>query len=449
MLGRTFGHYAIAGVSQKAVGLVLIPITAHFLGAQGYGQLALLVALANLGSIIAALGLPEYLQRYAYRRVNCHQGAVLGARWAVILLLISPLLAWALSTSMPGDLRWSWVQWLLVNLALGALLGLRLVLLRVANRSGRYLALIALHSGCHLALTLFALLTGLGPGGMMAAGALATLIALGLEAGGFWGRLVLRPIPSIRPILAYSLPLALSLAATFVLNGYERPWLAQVLSLEQLGAYALMAQLSLLPAYAMEPFMLWWGPKRHVLASQQQWDEIARWVALACVGLMLMIALAALILPPLIVILFDPEFHSAIEILPWLLAATLFRQLSAMMNLGLYHRSTGNLPLCLNLVLVVPALVLIPLVIQAWGAQGLVGLITGLMVAKFLMTLLISQHLMKLPYAYPVLVATLLPLLAGLVGSPLWLGLVVVLSLLILIRRSGTGRVFALAEGTK
>ncbi|WP_417347511.1 lipopolysaccharide biosynthesis protein [Ferrimonas sp.] len=449
MLGRAVGHYAIAGISQKAVGLVLIPITAHFLGAQGYGQLALLVALANLGSIVAALGLPEYMQRYAYRRANCHQGAVVGARWAMILLLFSPLLAWALTTLMPGNLHWSWVQWLLVNLSLGALMGLRLVLLRVANRSGRYLALVALHSGCHLTLTLFALGADLGPGGMMAAGALATILALGVEAGSFWCRLVLRPLRRVGPILAYSLPLALSLAATFVLNGYERPWLAQVLSLEELGAYALIGQLSLLPAYAMEPFMLWWGPKRHVLASQKGFDEIARRVDLACVALMLMIALAALVLPSLVRLLFEPQFHWAIEFLPWLLAATLFRQLSAMMNLGLYHRSTGNLPLCLNLVLVVPALALIPFVIQPWGAQGLVWLLAGLMVAKFLMTLLISQYLLNLPYAYPWLLVTLLPLMAGLMVSPLWLGLAVSLCLLILIRRPRGQGVLAFMGGVK
>lgn len=449
MLGRTIGHYAIAGVSQKAVGLALIPLTAHFLGAQGYGQLALLVALANLGSIVAALGLPEYMQRYAYRRSKCLQGAMLGARWALLLLLFSPLLAWSLSSLMPGELHWSWVQWLLVNLAMGSLLGLRLVLLRVAGRSGRYLGLVAMHSGCHLVLTLAALVAGLGPGGMMAAGALATIIALGMEAGGFWCRLVVRPVRRIRPIMAYSLPLALSLASSFALNGYERPWLAQVLSLEELGAYALMGQLSLLPAYAMEPFMLWWGPRRHVLARKGELEEVARWVVLACVALTLMIALAALLLPSLIQIAFKPEFHGATELLPWLLAATLFRQLAAMMNLGLYHRSTGNLPLCLNLLLVIPALLLIPLVVRSSGVQGLVWLLAGMMAVKFLITLLISQSLLNLPYAYPLLLVTLLPLLTGLMGSYLGLWLVVALCLLILILRPRGEGVSALVGGTK
>ncbi|BDY04921.1 oligosaccharide flippase family protein [Ferrimonas sp. YFM] len=449
MLGRTFGHYAIAGISQKAVGLILIPVTAHFLGAQGYGQLALLVAVANLGSIVAALGLPEYMQRYAYRRAKCLQAAVLGVRWAAVLLLFSPLLAWSLASLLPGDLHWSWLQWLMVNLSLGSLMGLRLVLLRVAHRSGRYLGLVALHSACHLSFTLVALMADLGAGGMMAAGAIATIVALTLEAGRFWMKLVLRPLTRVKSVLVYSLPLTLSLAATFSMNGYERPWLSQALSLEQLGAYTLVAQLCLLPAYVMEPFMLWWGPKRHVLASRARFDEIARWVTLAAIGLALAIALAALTLPVMVTAMFDAAFHPALTFLPGLLAATLFRQLAAMMNLGLYHRQTGNLPLVLNLVLVLPALILIPLVIQSWGAQGLVWLLVGLMAVKFVLSLVVSQYLLPLPYDYPVLLAVLLTLMLGLFVSPLWLIVATLMSLTALIRHSRKQAGGAVLEGAK
>ncbi|WP_028114840.1 hypothetical protein [Ferrimonas kyonanensis] len=392
-------YYAVGGVTQKALGLLMLPVTASLLGVAAFGQLGLLVAVANVGSLVASLGLTECCQRYASDAAMLRRIQAFGWRYGCALLLLSPLLALGLARLLPGDLHWLWLQLLLANLAMGGWLGLRLVALRINNRPQRFFWVIVSMSALQTGLSLLLLLAGMGVGAVMLSGAVATATILIWDARPMLMRAARSPVGPWRPIVGYGLPLALSTGITFVLNGYERPWLAEAVSLEVLGAYVLVWQLSLLPAYAMEPFMLWWGPLRHRLADRNESVILARVTAAGVALLVVAIALAATAIPLAFPWLFDAAYQQGLQWLPALLLITLLRQIPALLSIGVYHRATGNLALMLNAAIMLPALVLLPLAIIVAGLTGLIQAMTLLMAIRAMLFYWVSQRQLRLPYS--------------------------------------------------
>ncbi|WP_298441736.1 hypothetical protein [uncultured Ferrimonas sp.] len=447
-------HYGLGCIAQRSLSLLLLPLTSTVLGISAFGQLGLLVALANVGSIVAGLGLAETAQRFAAMPQRLAQLATLTRYYGGLWLLLSPCTL-LLAPWLPGQLQglWLWLLWL--NLGCGAQLGVRLMLLRIADRSGRYAKVMLLWSGLQGSLTMSALLLGFGVGGVMFAGAAATALALGYS----WRGESLPPVDPaqqgvrsaplgadpqprhrrfahIMPLLRYGVPMALCTAIGVVFVGYERPWLAQTLGVAALGQYALMAQLAFLPIYLIEPFNLWWFPRRMALAQQRHHHELARWSDIGVFLLLLAVLLVALLLPPVVQLLFAPDYWPALQWLPGLLAIALLRQLASVLNLGVYFRDSGQLPLRLNAAIALPALLLVPLAVAGGGVLWLLWLMLGLMAVRAGLFYWRSQQLYCLPYQrQQLLLALTVGLAALVVDQPLGYASAALLQLGLLWRR--------------
>ncbi|TKB57288.1 lipopolysaccharide biosynthesis protein [Ferrimonas aestuarii] len=393
-----WAHYASATALLKGIGLLLLPLSAAYLGSAGLGQLGLMVALANVGSIVIGLGLPECCQRFASDRVRYADSKKLGLWAAGLAIALSPLMAMGLSLwQASGIAFWAWLP-LLINLGLGALLSLRLVELRIEDDSWNYLKLVATQAGLQVTLTFAALIGQFGVLGVAWAGLMATLLAL------------LSCLPALRAqfrglvaplnwsLLGFGAPLALGMMTAFALGGYERGWLAESLSLSELGVYVLMFQLSLIPALALEPFMLWWGPKRYQLAEQRRYGYIGGVLASASLVLMAVVVAASLVLPPLVLTLFGASYLDGLPWLRLLLIATLLRQLSCMLNLGVYCQNHSGVALMINLLVAGPALVLIPVAIHHFGVGGALWTLLLLQGARLLLFYQVSQRMLPIPY---------------------------------------------------
>ncbi|SDJ24589.1 Membrane protein involved in the export of O-antigen and teichoic acid [Ferrimonas sediminum] len=439
-------YYAAGGVIQKSLALLMLPMTASLLGVAAFGQLGLLVAVANVGSLVASLGLTECCQRYASNPAMQRRILAFGWRYGCVLILVSPLLAWGLARLLPGELHWFWLQMLLLNLSAGTWLALRLVSLRINNRPDRFFRVSVSVSALQTGLSLLLLLLGLGVDALMISGVVATVAVLLWDARPMLVRAARSAIGSWQPIVGYGLPLALSTGITFVLNGYERPWLADAVSLEALGAYVLVWQLSLLPAYAMEPFMLWWGPLRHQLADNGQLATLARVTTAGVALLVAIIGIVATLLPFILSWLFDSTYQQGQAWLPILLMITLLRQIPALLSIGVYHRITGNLALMLNAIVMVPALIVLPLAIAFDGLPGLLVAMGMLMATRALLFYRVSQRHLRLPYSPGLLLGlTVCTALALWIGHPALLLTLALVAALYGIRtlKTGTGSVAA------
>ena len=398
LLSSRWIHYALATALLKGIGLLLLPLSAAYLGSAGLGQLGLMVALANVGSIVVGLGLPECCQRFASDSDRYADSKKLGLWAAGIAIALSPLIAMGLSQWQASGIGfWVWLP-LLINLGLGALLALRLVELRIQDDSWNYLKLVATQAGLQVTLTFIALVGQFGVMGVAWAGLMATLLALfscllALRAQ-FSGLLA----PLNWSLLGFGAPLALGMMTAFALGGYERIWLAESLSLSELGIYVLMFQLSLIPALALEPFMLWWGPKRYQLAEQGRYRYIGGVLACASLVLMAVVVAASLLLPWLVLTLFGASYLTGLPWLRLLLIVTLLRQLSCMLNLGVYCQNHSGVALIVNLLVAGPALVLIPVTIHQFGLVGALWTLLLLQGTKLLLFYQVSQRMLPIPY---------------------------------------------------
>ena len=65
-----------------------------------------------------------------------------------------------------------------------------------------------------------------------------------------------------RKVMIYGLPIMGSGLLAFVLNGLDRLLIAESVSIEQLAIYSVALKFSIAVTLLMQPFGLWWMPKR-------------------------------------------------------------------------------------------------------------------------------------------------------------------------------------------
>ena len=86
---KQIGYFAVAVLSVKGLGFLLLPISTRFLSQVEFGQLNFLVTVSALCSLILSIGLPELLLKQQY---NTHTEKLALFRDAVITTFIFSLL---------------------------------------------------------------------------------------------------------------------------------------------------------------------------------------------------------------------------------------------------------------------------------------------------------------------------------------------------------------------
>ncbi|MBY6185535.1 oligosaccharide flippase family protein [Marinobacter hydrocarbonoclasticus] len=438
-MGRAALWYGLATLVSRGTGFIILPLYGHFLTVSEYGQMGLLSAFGSLLSGVLLMGLSDTSLRYA-SRPECG-GQVLALSLVVLAslaVLLTPVLL-LVSGDLPGDVLPRWVVLLMLSLIAGTVITLTQTWARIDNQPLAF-ALIALALGTgQLLWVCLALWLSPGIDGVLLAGVLASVpVALG-AIGWHLKRHPLCWRPSeAKALLRYGAPLAVSAMLIWVLNGYERPWIAQLVGLETLAAITLAGQFALVAVLLCEPFNLWWFANRFRLLDEEDYwrHNLGTLLALLWLcGALILTYIAAILLIPL---LFPAPLHEAKQHLPWMLLLAGARQITATCNVGIYYRPTGDAVLRLNIIWALGALVLIPL------TERLDSLIALMMVLSFGRAVhfhLASQDEVNLRYPWLLgwpLALTLLMLVAqwwgaiDLLGNlmPVWFGLFAVVVLL-------------------
>ncbi len=76
-----------------------------------------------------------------------------------------------------------------------------------------------------------------------------------------------------REMLIYCGPLLLSALAAFVLGSYDRWVLARNVSPEDIALYGVAGRLGALTAVLLQPFHMWWFPKRFIVLAEENGAE--------------------------------------------------------------------------------------------------------------------------------------------------------------------------------
>ncbi len=418
--------YAAALSVAKGVSLLMVPAVTSVLPPADYASIETLASVADIGGVLLGLGLADALFRFAGaggedgRRVEAD---VLGLALACagLFLVVGQAAAPLLAAAMPAGIGEWPVRLLLVSLALTATIEAPFAWLRMVDRAGLFLMFVAGRAVVQAGLVLVALHQGWGvPGviGATAASDVALSIALVATLAGRMG-IRLSPQAAVR-LLRYGVPLTIGGVAAFALGSCDRWFLAG--RAQELAHYALAGKFALATALLLQPFDLWWYPRRlAVLAGP---DGVARTARTVGVGLSLVVlsaSVAALGGPFAIVWLTPAAYHGAVAYVPWLALAAALHAVASLVNAGCYLGRTGVRPMAVNGAAAVLALAGYVLFIPGWGVAGAIAATLFAQTARIGLFLHLGQRAAFVPY--PLWRAGLLATLAaGLVGTVRGLG---------------------------
>ena len=401
--------YGLAIFLMKGISLLMLPVYTHYLSTEDYGRLEVLVVCANVLSIFLGFGLVEAL----YRFVGLAEGDVKKRRYAGECLLLAMFIASAaylvfhffsdnIASLLPAQIKGDEVYLLGIALALGGMINVPLAWLRITNRASLFFSVTMVKVVIQVALSFYWLAKGWGIISILASGAVSSVVvALWLsfiqikETGLSVSRKHLLAIGN------YGWPIFIGGVATFALSGMDRWLLAAHFSAADIATYAIAIKFALVPTLLIQPFTLWWYPKRFSVLKENNGKAVnAKFAMLGAVLAVLTCGMLGLIGPSLIRWLTPDAYHGAALILPWLLLCTALKLVAELLNLGCYIDADSQRQMYINLIASALGALLLVLLIPSFFINGA---LMALVIAYTVRVLLFygwSQRRLALPYQF-------------------------------------------------
>lgn len=401
--------YALSIFLMKGISLVMLPIYTHYLTPEDYGRLEILVVFSNIASLVLSFGLVDALYRFvgladSIEKKRHHASECLLI--AGVISITSFILFFGYSEHLaglfPGNITENEVFLLGITLSIDGLINIPLAWLRITERAAAFFLISMLKVIIQVSLTFYLLVQGWGITSILVAGAVSSgvvaiiLCIIQLKETG-----LSLSLKNLRSIVMYSWPILIGGAATFSLSGLDTWLLAKNFGAADIAAYAVAIKFSLVPAVLIQPFTLWWLPKRFSVLNEKDGKSInAHFAVLGATISVIICAILGLLSPIFIHYLTPNEYHLASEIIPWLLICSLLKMLSDLLNLGCYVKENSCLQMNINIAACSLGAVLLFFLIPKFM---ITGALVSLIIANLTRTLLFyyfSQQRIYLPYKF-------------------------------------------------
>ncbi|KDM93391.1 lipopolysaccharide biosynthesis protein [Photobacterium galatheae] len=399
--------YGISLVLMKGVSLLMLPFITHQLPPTEFGRLEVLTSIAMFASIILGMGLSEALYRFAGAAQNeqdqrFQASQVMGITLCMAILTLP--LVWTAATVL-GDLsptlfsRYE-LRLMFTVLAFESCIAVPLAWLRMRDQVWTFFLLTTGRAIIHAGLILWMLYAGKGVTGILEAGLIvaltqaALLLIIQYRDTGIRIQRVNR-----RAILSYAWPIMGSGLLAFTLNGFDRWVLAHFASLQDVAQYAVASKFALAVVLMMQPFGMWWMPKRFgVLFGENGRDQAARMTTHGLALLGLITVSVSLVAPVFIHWLMPASYAQASRYAFVLILIAALREICELLNLGaLATKRTRALMMIQGL----SAMIGVSLMILLTPHWSVWGILTALLTAQFIRVLLtwrFSQVQHPLPF---------------------------------------------------
>lgn len=353
--------YAVSVALMRGISLIMLPIIARFLSPSQMGSIEILSIFAIFGSIMVSGGLEGALFRFAGTESAANAKKIAASiymfAWALGLffLFLSLPFSSLIAGVLPGDKNIYCVQLVLAIVCLESVIAVPLGYLRMTDHCYQFcianIARVALHSG----FTIYFLSTGGGIEGVFE----ACLIAAGAQAAllGYWhvrslGVVIQRAL--IKPIFVYSIPIVGSGLFAVCLNGIDRLSIATYHDLNSVALYAIALKFALTLSILMQPFAMWWMPKRFAVLAQPDGLNVSTQYSTVGLVLLAYIMLAAGLIAPVLIDLTMPDFYrDSIPIFFALLLMMAIKETSDIINVGCFTGDKTYTQLSINTVTMV------------------------------------------------------------------------------------------------
>ncbi|WP_432459607.1 lipopolysaccharide biosynthesis protein [Agarivorans sp. QJM3NY_25] len=426
---QEMGIYGLLMLLQKGAGLMMLPVTTHYLSLAEYGLLESLVVIFSLCSLleISAGALPRF---YPDCEDDAGRQRLLSS--SVLLSLCYGLVLACLTVSLLAHLPFAifdtlvTAQWCLIAAVITFSIGLQplMIWLRIEMRAVSYFYLVICQTAAQVLITFWGLKHGWGIDSVLIASACANALGLAIGLGCCRAQLKLKlDFFLVKQTLTYQVCLIGASLSLFVMHGLDRLLLAEWLGSETLARYAIMIKVVEATALGFGIVESWWLPRRFkVLKKQngpQQVLQIHQRLLLIIFSLLL---LAMIFAPPLLPWVLPSDYLQGLIWLPLMLLALGFKLATSVTDIGCYLPNSPVWLPRINALAAVFALVLYYCLIPRWGVWGLVVASNLVFAARFILFTWVSLRLQPLAYPLarllfsfipPLFVFVLLPFVAG------------------------------------
>ncbi len=399
--------YASAIALMKGISLFMLPFITHQLPPSEFGKLEIISTLAALGSLLVGLGLEDALYRFVgaskdekTRKQCASQIFTLTFMICAILFPLAWYLPRTIEEILPFHLTSHQLSLVLTMLALEGCIAVPLGWLRMQNRGVTFFCVAVGRAVLHAILTFVFLNMGKGVDGILEAGLIAALLQCSIlcllqikETGMSYSS------KQTKKALIYSLPIMASGLMAFSMNGLDRWVLAETSTLEDVALFGLAAKFALGLVLLLQPFGMWWMPKRFdVLYGENGHKKATKTTCFGLCAGMLIAVILAIAAPLVILALFPASYSAASQYVVLLITAALFKEMAEFINLGSYAGETAYAQMGINALAAVFACFSL-----YWGGGyfGVSGVLFALVFSqglRLVMFYLVSQHLYPLPY---------------------------------------------------
>lgn len=399
--------YGSSMALMRGISLLMLPFITHQLPQAEFGKLEIVSSIAALGSILVGLGLEDALYRFVGRCKSEAERLTMSSRIFTLTLIICAVvipLSWSLAawldSMVPGGLTTYQLRLVLLMLALEGCIAVPLGWIRMQNRAFTFFSVAVGRALLQAGLTVVMLLSGRGIDGVLEAGIIAAVVqavilfVIQLRETG-----LAFSMPVAKQSLIYSIPIMASGLMAFTMNGFDRWVLAEVSSLEEVAQFGVAAKFGLAVVLLLQPFGMWWMPKRFdVLYDVNGRETATRYTCFGLTAVMLISVMVAFLAPLAITWLLPDTYQLAATFTVFLIIAALFKELAELVNLGSFAGDTTYGQMAIN---VVSALVAVGTLIwwgNSYGVMGVLMALTFTQGLRFVLFYAVSQHLYHLPY---------------------------------------------------
>ena len=364
-------------------------------------------------SVILGLSLHEALYRFAGAEQDPHQKRritgeiftltmIVGAIAFPIIWLFSPFI----SEWKPEYADTIELELLLLPLAFEGMVAVVLASLRMREKAQLFFFLTTGRALLQAALTVIVLYQGYGVTAILFAGfisaAMQVVVLVYLQTKQnkkVHNTAYLFNKEMMTLCIPYCLPLMASGLVAFGLNGFERWVLAENTSLSELALYAVALKFALALTLLMQPFCMWWMPKRFDYLKSRGKAITAKMTQSSLVLLCGLTVLVCYLAPVLIEWLMPASYQQAKTIAVALIIVSAIKELNELINLGALAEKQTKKLLWINCSATGLGMIAILLLTPIYGVNGVITSLILAQTIRVVLTFLLSQSAHPLPYS--------------------------------------------------
>lgn len=421
---KNISLYAVSLFLIKGISLLTLPLMAHYLTPSQVGHLELLGITTVFFSLVVGIAMHENLYRFigtvSSNSVRKKKASQLYSATLIVSLAFSAVLVLIYCLVPFKAVTFSNEQILLIALVVcyEAPLAINLAWLRLHNQAALFFKVCVTTVIAQVSLLCFALVHKPDVTVIFALNVICTFVQF------LFLHLYLNfsfELPNKQRLMRYvrySAPLMLSGVVAFGLSGAERWIVAGATSLETLGMYAIAAKFALGVGILIQPFHMWWMPKRFEAMASRGANYVAN-VTTQGIILLCVISIAVAWLSQIFITLALPSSYlPAVALVGLTITMMLFKELVELTNFGILYKKNTSQLLYINLVSTAIAFA----ICLMWLESGIEAILWSLIVgqlSRFSLTVIFSQKAYSLNYQTNGLFALLLLTLVFLLTSQL------------------------------